>query len=129
MTLVHISLHDICQQRKAVDGCSVQNPSQPYLTSHRMATTPAIPPFYSLFLGLCTPLFQIIAHFRLFLKVISNFYLQILADPLNLFLRHKNASLGFESILDRLWIASSVNSLLKLKRDINSYSTFSVVTV
>lgn len=59
-------------------------------------------------MGLCTHLFQIIDRCRPFLKVILNFYLQIPADPLNLFLRHKNAILGFESTPDRLWIASSV---------------------
>jgi len=98
----------ICQQHKAVDGHSVQNPIAALSHLLRSGNHTTHSPLYSLFMGLCPHLFQITVRFRLFLKAILNFYLQIPADPLNLFLRHKNAALGFKSTFDRLWIASSV---------------------
>lgn len=55
-----------------------------------MATTALIPHFIAyLFMGLSAHLFQPTAHFKLFLNVNLNFYLQTLADPLNLLLRPK----------------------------------------
>lgn len=115
MTLVHTPLHNICQQRKAVGGHSNWNPLQPYLTTHS--------PFYSLLMGLCAHLFQIIAHFRLLIKGFLNFYLQMLADPLNLFWDPKRLFWD----LSQPWIDSGLpcrNFLLRLKGNIDSYCAF-----
>lgn len=106
VTLVPTPLH------KALESHSVPNPLQSYPTSPGMANTALIPHFIAyLFMGLYAHLFQPTAHFRLFLNVNLNFYLQILADPLNLLLKNKNTIWGFESTLDRPWIASSVTPI------------------
>lgn len=120
--LLFIHLFVLFANSQSVDGLSSQKPIAasshlPQNDNHAICF-----PFCSLFMGLCTHLFQIIAHFRLFLKVILNFYLQTLADPLNLFFWDtKKCYLGIW-VNARLWIAPSVTLF-------NSYSSFSVVTV